>query len=101
MARRAGAARQHVPGGAARHGGRRLPGRRRDRLGAGRGARRLHRGALGLAACCPTPSAWVTALSIMPLFCLASAAVLMAGTRVFPAELNAARTLAAMTMASD
>ncbi len=43
----------------------------------------------------------VTALSIMPLFCLASAAVLMAGTRVYPAELNAARTLAAMTMASD
>jgi len=43
----------------------------------------------------------VTALSIMPLFCLASAAVLMVGTRVYPAELNAARTLAAMTMASD
>ena len=43
----------------------------------------------------------VTALSIMPLFCLASAAVLMAATRVYPAELNAARTLAAMTMASD
>ena len=43
----------------------------------------------------------VTALSIMPLFCLASAAVLMAATRVYPAELNAARTLAAMTMQSD
>jgi MFS family permease len=43
----------------------------------------------------------VTALSIMPLFCLASAAVLMVGTSVYPAELNAARTLAAMTMQSD
>ncbi len=43
----------------------------------------------------------VTALSLMSLFCLASAAVLMVGTRVYPAELNAARTLAAMTMQSD
>ncbi|CAN5922593.1 MFS transporter [soil metagenome] len=43
----------------------------------------------------------VTALTIMPLFCLASAAVLMLGTRFYPAELNAARTLAATTMASD
>ena len=41
----------------------------------------------------------VTAFTIMPLFCLASAAVLMVGTRFYAAELNAARTLAAMTMA--
>jgi hypothetical protein len=43
----------------------------------------------------------VAALTIMPVFCLASAAVLMMGTRYYPAELNAARTLAAMTMQSD
>jgi MFS family permease len=43
----------------------------------------------------------VTALTIMPVFCLASAAVLMVGTRFYAAELNAARTLAAMTMQSD
>ena len=42
-----------------------------------------------------------TALAVMPAFCLASAAVLMAATRVYPAELNAARTLAATTMASQ
>ena len=43
----------------------------------------------------------ITALTIMPVFCLASAAVLMVGTRFYAAELNAARTLAAMTMQSD
>ncbi len=41
------------------------------------------------------------ALTIMPVFCLASAAVLMAGSRFYAAELNAARTLAATTMQSD
>ena len=43
----------------------------------------------------------VTALTVMPLFCLASAALLMLGTRSYPAELRATRTLATMTMASD
>jgi MFS family permease len=41
------------------------------------------------------------ALTVMPVFCLASAAVLMVGARFYAAELNAARTLAAMTMQSD
>ncbi|MBI2738724.1 MAG: MFS transporter [Rhodospirillales bacterium] len=41
------------------------------------------------------------ALTVMPIFCLASAAVLIIATRFYAAELNAARTLAAMTMRSD
>lgn len=43
----------------------------------------------------------VTALSIMSLFCAASAVVLLIGSRIYPPELNAARALAAMSMASD
>jgi predicted MFS family arabinose efflux permease len=41
------------------------------------------------------------ALAVMPLFCLASAAVMLYGLCVYPAELHAARTLASASMTSD
>jgi MFS family permease len=41
------------------------------------------------------------ALAVMPVSCVAAAAVLLLGARFYAAELNAATTLAATTMASD